>query len=389
MVQIPKIADLYNSIQDDFQANLGITLNPFGKAFVSALIAVQAAKLKLYYLALANVQKNIFADTADPVSMGGTLERFGFIKLGRNPNGAIAAEYNVTVTGTAGAVLRASLTFKSDDNSASPGMLFILDDEYTLVGTTGTILLRALTGGIASKLLSGNTLTVTEPVANLDATGTVTGAAVTEPIDAETTEQYRDKVLAAYRSSVTGGSATDYRLWASDVSGVQKVYPYAKSGAPNEINVFVESETSISTDGKGTPSSTMLTNVANAIQADPNPPYKGRKPLGVFRVNVLPVTIKQVDINISGFVGLTADIQTAITNALTDSISKMRPFIDSDDLRVNKNDILDTNRIVAVILSVQPGAVFGSVTLEIDSAPLSTFQFINGNIPWLNAVTYV
>jgi uncharacterized phage protein gp47/JayE len=388
MVQIPKISELYSEILADFQAQLGVTVSPFGRVFIKALVAVQAAKLKLYYLALANVQKNIFADTADPQSMGGTLERFGFIKLGRYPNGATAGQYTVAVTGGAGAVLRASLTFKTDDTSSSPGKLYILDNAYTLTGTADTVTLRALEGGTESKLTNGNTLTATEPIANAEEQVAVT-ATIIEPANAETVEEYRQKVLNAYQFETTGGSATDYRLWAQDVDNVANTYPFAKSGAPNEVNVFVEATVQSSTDGKGTPSGTMLTDVAAAIEQDPNPPYHGRRPIGVFRVNVLPITVKAVTINISGFVGISSDIQASILIALTSLINGIRPFVDAAELIENKNDILDVNRIVAAILSVQPGAAFGTVTLTVAGTPTASFQFFNGDIPHLNTVTYV
>lgn len=85
-VQIPTTQELYTSIKSDLETELNINIPVFGKIFLRALAAVQAAKLKLYYLAIASVQKNIFPDTADPESIGGTLERFGIVKLGRNRN---------------------------------------------------------------------------------------------------------------------------------------------------------------------------------------------------------------------------------------------------------------------------------------------------------------
>ena len=48
----------------------------------------------------------------------------------------------------------------------------------------------------------------------------------------------------------------------------------------------------------------------------------------------------------------------------------------------DKNDILDTNRIISAIISVVPGAVFTSVVLTVDSVELLTYTFEFGDIPY-------
>src|SRR5687767_8040086 len=132
MRTIPTIEELTISVRTDVESQFGISLPSFGKNFLRIFCIVHAAKLKLYYLAIGLVQKNIWPDTADPESIGGTLERFGRVKLGRNPFAARAGQYNLTVTGSIGAVIKASTTFKSDDTALSAGYLFVLDNEFTL-----------------------------------------------------------------------------------------------------------------------------------------------------------------------------------------------------------------------------------------------------------------
>jgi hypothetical protein len=108
---------------------------------------VQAAKLKLFYIAIAKVQKNIFVDTAEPEAKGGTLERFGRVKLGRNPFGATAGQFSVKIKGEIGASLPISTTFISDENALNPSVIYILDSDVTLTSTEQNITLRALTSG--------------------------------------------------------------------------------------------------------------------------------------------------------------------------------------------------------------------------------------------------
>ena len=252
MTTIPTLSELYDSIIADLETQFGESIPLVGKNFLRVMAAVQAAKLKLYYLALGLVQKNIFPDSADSESIGGTLERFGRIKLGRNPFDARAGEYEIIVTGSVGAVIKASSTWKSDDSSTSPGKLFILDEEFTLLFATDTIIVRALEAGTESSLDAGDTLSATAPIALVDKTATVY-AEITEPRAAETIEAYRTAVLNSFRLEPQGGAATDYRLWSQDAQGVRFVYPYARTGFPCEMNLFVEANEVDSTDGKGTP----------------------------------------------------------------------------------------------------------------------------------------
>lgn len=391
MTVIPTYIELYNDILSDLETQMQVSIPIFGKNFLRALAAVQAGKLWLYYKAIANVQKNIFIDTAEPESIGGTLERFGRVKLNRDPFSARAGEYVVTVTGSIGAVIPAQSTFKSDDTATNAGKLFILDSAYTLVATTDSISIRALEAGNDSKLNIGDTLTATAPIALVDSIVTVSAETI-EPSAEENIEDYRDKALDAYRLEPQGGAATDYRLWSADAQGVKQSYPYAKTGVVNEINLFVEATIADSIDGKGTPSALLLTDVEEVVEFDPDttrPTYeRGRRPLGVI-VNFLPVTVLNVDVTINGFVGLTVDIQNAIELSLIDEINLVRPFVAACDILDEKNDILDSNKIISIILNTRPGSVFGAITLNVGGVPYNSYTFINGNIPYVNSINFV
>jgi uncharacterized phage protein gp47/JayE len=389
MITIPTTNELYEDILADLEAEFGEGIPLFGKIFLRALAGVQAAKLKLYYLAIANLQKNIFIDTADPESSGGTLERFGRIKLGRNPFPATAGQYEIQVTGTIGAVINSQTTFKSDDDSTNPGKLFILDSTFTLATNPDTFNVRALEAGLDSQLNNGDTLTATIPIALVNKQAVVVSEVV-EPLSAEDIEDYRDKGIEAYREEPQGGAATDYRSWARDAQGVKQTYPYTAPGDLNEVNLYVEATVADSTDGKGTPSQAILDAVQEVVEFDPDTTKpisdRGRQPIAV-DVNYLPVTINEIDVTIDAFEGTTAE-QTLIQNAITDLINSIRPFIAAADVLANKNDVLDVNRIIATILSVKPGAIFGTITLLVGGISVSTYTFSDGNIPFPDEITF-
>lgn len=391
MITIPTISELYSQIKSDLEASYEDQIPTFGKAFLPIMAGVQASKLWLYYKAIGGLQKNIFVDTADPEASGGTLERFGRIKLNRNPFPAVAGQYDVLLTGTVGATVNAKTTFKSNDDSSSPGKLFILDVEHTMITSSETVVLRALEPGVDSKLEVGDGLTATVPIANINQGVTVAGESI-EPQAAEDLEEYRQKAIEAYRSEPQGGAASDFRLWAADAQGVAQTYPYARSGYSGEVNLYVEATIADSTDGKGTPSAGLLTDVEAVIELDPDTTKplsaRGRRPLGVFEVHYLPVSPKDVEIDIADFENLTSEIEDLIEASIQELIDSIRPFVAGADVLADKNDTLNTNKIVAKIFNVIPNASFGDVTLTVAGTPVSTFTFTEGDIPFLDSITY-
>lgn len=391
MTTLPTLSQLYSGVLNDLETEYGINISLVQKVALRAIAAVQAGKLWLLYKFIAFVQKNIWPDTADPEASGGTLERFGRVRLGRNPRAAVAGQYRVSVTGTISAVIPAQAVFKSDDTSLHPGFLFILDNAHTLLtAASDTIILRALTGGVEAKLAVGNTLTSVSPIANVDSVVTVTVEEI-QPLAAESLSAYRQAILDSFRLEAQGGAATDYRIWAADAQGVAKVYPYAKDGETNANDIYVEATIADSTDGKGTPSQAILDDVEAVVNFDPDTGIpineRGRRPNTVI-CYFLPVTPKSIDITITGFAGITASQKALILAAITNFLATVRPFVAAADTVASKNDIVSTNNLNGVIFSQIPAAVYTGITLEVAGVTLTSYTFNLGNIPYLNSITY-
>lgn len=388
MTTLPTTEDLFNGIISDIDVEFGVAINPEGKAFLRALAAVEAAKLKLFYLTIGNLQKNIWVDTAEPVEVGGTLQRFGFTKLQRYPNPATQGRYEVEVTGTVGATTPALTQFKSNDDSLNPGFLYILDAAFILATNPDTITIRALTAGTESLLDVGDTLTATAPILNVSQSVEVT-AITTDPVNAETIEEYRAKAIQAYQLEPQGGAPADYRLWGLDAAGTRQIYPYAASGLPNEINVFVEATIDDSTDGKGTPTGTILTDVADDIETDPITGV-GRRPLGVFLVNVEPIVPLDVDITIDSGGTITLAQQAVIQTAIDEWAYNIRPFIAGIDNAATRNDVISTFGIGSVVIEAIGGVIISSISMDVDGSTVTSYQFdANGEIPFINPITFI
>ncbi len=380
MITIPTLTEINTATIADIEARFGTPVSMVGKSFLRIWAGVISGTSYLMYIALAKVQKNIFVDTCDYE----TLVRFGRVKLGRNPFPATAGIYNVEVTGTIGAVIPVSSTFKSDDDSANPGNLFIVDSTITLAASTQIIQVRSLSSGIETKLEVGNTLTATAPIALVNSQ-CVVDEEITAPLSAETEDEYRSKVLNAFRLEPQGGAGADYRLWSADVQEVKNSYPFAAAGF-TEVNLFIEAKIADSTDGKGTPSSDTLDDVQAAIE-EPTVDRPSRKPI-LSVVNYLPVTPLDVVVTITGFVGDTPEIQDLIESAILEETKKIRPFVSSIDVLANKNDILSNFKLIGIIMAANPGSIFSDVSFTVDGSPETSFTFENGEIPFLDSVIF-
>lgn len=391
MKPIPLLSELYANIAADLANKLGLTSTTELKFVADAFAAVEAGQFKLSYLYKVDVERNLSPFTADPADQGGQLNDMGQLRLNRQPFPATNGYYTASVTGVIGSVIRAGLTFKSNDDSKSPGNLYILDTEYIMPGASGTITLRSLDAGIDFLLAVADGLTPTEPVIGVDDTVLIT-AVTTAPTAAEDIELYRQNVIDSYRLMPQGGARTDYRLWAADAPGVQRVYPYVKDDDAGVMQVFVEATPIDSTDGKGTPSGSLLTNVTSVIKFSPDTTlptdYRGRMPGGVI-LDVEPISTVPVDVTITGLQTDTTAIRNSIHANLVDYLFDVRPFIDGVDLQADKNDTVTGPKLQSVVQdTIGNGNTFLGFAMSVNGVLVNTYQFGLGNIPYLRNLTY-
>jgi len=386
----PSISTLYTKLVTDIKSKLGI-LVVLVKFVINALSAVLAAQLKLIYLYMVDIQNNQFADTADTAANGGTLERLGAMYLNRLPFDATDGIYDATVTGVNGSFIPKGSTFLSNAGSNAPGNLYTNDADYYLPGTTGTLPIRSVLAGADYLLDITDTLTPTAPILGVD--NVVTISAITQtPTNAEDTEVYRAAVLNAMRLQPQGGSKTDYREWATDANGVRLVYPYVKNGEAGTVQVYVEAVTASSTDGHGTPSAGLLTDVEDVIEMNPDTTIptnkRGRRPIQA-NLEVLPVNPTPVDITISGLQVDSAAIRNSISTNVEAYLYTVRPYISGADLPREKNDILSSVRLQSVITdTIGTANTFLSFAMAVNGVTVNSYTFSLANIPYLRNVTY-
>lgn len=388
-VTIPTLQDLEDQILNSYATEFGISVDDLGDTFkVDA--KVTAALLYPFYLTTGRIENNIFPDLADEDN----LLRYGNGLLGHGLKPATSGEYSVEVTGTIGQTISAGTTFKSNDDSKSPGYLYVLDFDYTLTSETDSIQLRALTSGLKSSLIVGDQLTSTQPLTAIDDEVEVT-AVITTPSDAEEIDSYREDVLEALRLEPQGGSPSDYRLWALDVAEVRTVYPYLKPNNIGDIDIYIEATEENSESIIGVPSQAIIDDVykkpsggdaeSGAIIYNESE-GRGRKPVGIYSVDAYPVEPVPIDLEFTDLTNIAA--RDEIQSTVDDYLYNIRPFIAGAASLLDKNDILTVGQLIAIVVGVleEQGGTFSDLNMRVDSDLVNTYTFTYGFYPYLRNI---
>ena len=392
----PSLNDLFTAISANFKSKFGISSSNDLKRTLTALAASDAGMLKLLYLQLADVQKNIWPDTADSEDNGGTLERFGRVKLQRNPYPATQGEYQVLITGVIGSTIKAGAQFYSKINSTIQQAVFEVEEDLTLTATTGHVTVLCSKAGTDYSLAVNDTLYLVSPIIGIQDTATVS-AVIEIATNKEDIEIYRELILDSFRLEPNGGSASDYMLWALDVAGIRRVYPYTTPGASGSNEIYAEATLDASTDGNGTPSQALLdalwkSDKTGVFEIDPDTTLdeyqRGRRQLGLPEIVLKPIDLKPVVVKIVNLKTQTASVKSAISIAIIDFMYNIRPFIPGFSDPNNPKDTLylsDISRIISD--TVEEGNTFDNITVT--CAGLSTpYKFIFGAIPYLYEIVY-
>lgn len=175
-------------------------------------------------------------------------------------------------------------------------------------GDSGTvsIAIAATTPGSAGSQPNGTVLQVVNPLAGLTTqTATVDTGGLTGE-DAETTDQWRARILATIRNRGAGGSAGDFQRWAREA--LPGMIVTAMSPGTGFITVAFAMPSGQTWRAPTSPEIDTLTAYLNDAQA--------RKPLGAPVILVVAATLQSVDFTIQ-LNPDTAANRTAATNALT------------------------------------------------------------------------
>ena len=385
MTTSPSLSDLYSSISSNFKSEFDIQDENDLKRVLTAIASSDAGMLKIFYLALLDVQKNILPDLADNEAMGGTLERFGRLKLGRDPNPATQGRYSLTFTGVSGTTLPIGTQFVNKVTNK----YYTTDASVTLSGASGTITILSDKSGLDT-LQIGDTLFSVNTIININSQTTV-ASIVSIASNSEDLEDYRKLINQSYRLEPNGGSASDYIFWALDVPSVRTVYPY--TSAPGMANISVEGIT-----GNGTVLQSILdllwksSDKTGVFEQDPDITLsdyeRGRRQLGFTDLNLMSVTALPVVVTITNLKDQSSGVTTSIESEISSMLYDKRPYIAGVGDINNRNDTLYFRDVVSALdNALTNGNTYDDVSVTVNGLSIP-FQFLNGNIPTLTSVVY-
>lgn len=388
---IPTTQEIKDQNLANFESKLAQTSPLADKAFLRVQSAVEALMFTILYKYAAERALQNFALTANGAGLVIIGAEFDVLK-----KAAVATVLTFTLPGTNGTIIPAGTDFIGDSNGAR----YFSDSSATVTGGVATITATADIVGIAGNLNISDILTIGTQIAGAENTATVT---VIDTTGAEEEEEdaYRERVLFAIRATSGGNNATDYKIWAEAVAGVETAFPFAGryfgyggDEFPGDRTVYIEAESSIDPDGIA-PSS-LLDDVRDAINTDPETSLS-RPLLGLsdFALDILSISRRPFYVEITNLdvdAGIETQVKADIETALTTYFRGLMAFVDGIDLSQERNDLITDVTISAVVQDAiaATGGSVDEVAFGLSPATFTSVQYRldPGELAKLGDITY-
>lgn len=385
---IPTTQELFDQNLARLESALGQTAPLNKKAFLRVLAAVESmAATGLYKFAAERIKQSLaLTATGDGLDLiGGQFDTLR--KL------AASTVVTATLPAITGTIIPATAGFIAAPN----GQRYFLDGAVEAVAGVATLSLTAEIPGTDGNLVVSDTLTIVSAVAGAEQTATVT-AITTTGADSETDTAYRPRVLFAMRATTGGANATDHKIWAEEVSGVLRAFPFAGkpvgggTSYPGDRTVYIECDSSIDPDG--IPPTSLLDDVRDSLNYDPVT-GRSRMVLGMTddTLYVEAISRLSVDITITNLVtpaGIDAAVKAAISDALDLYFAGIAAYVEGVDLEQDRNDQitnLTLSDIIQGVLTLNGSSAEG-VAFEIAATPYDIYQLSPGELTKTGAITY-
>lgn len=383
---------LINSFQEEFNKKIKI----LPKSFIVILSKVIAGVFVVLYKLVGWYFLQLYPETADweEVTILGVKLR-PLVKLGvmfgvGNPFSGTAwegiAEVDVVVSSS---VLYSGTQLKS----AVSGKLYFVAETQTLKESVEKIKLECFESGTAGTLAKNDVLNFVSPLGFVKQEVEVFES-VKAGLDDESEVSYRNRVINRFRMQPQGGSLADYRIWASEVSGVLNVYPYNDEDLPGGVLLYVSGVSGIYEDR--IPDTGLLKAVGMACTYDSETGLATRKPLTAVLdpqndesfTNVRPISVKKFDIVIRGVSGSeSADFAKLVKPALENYFLERDLFIRGLSIDNKKNNLISKNHIISVVnqVAVSVKASFETAEIRFNGSVISSYVLDKGELSKLGS----
>jgi uncharacterized phage protein gp47/JayE len=384
------IAEIRDLIINSFQEKFNIIFRILPKSFIRIIAVVFAGVYITLHKEIGWLFLQLFPETAywGTVNILGKkikpLVKWGILIGVGEPRSGTQWHGNINVTTVhAGFPLPAGTQLKGN----MTGKVYITEKGITLENPVEIIPVICAENGEAGNLELGDNLTFVAPLGTVQRTAAVSGITV-YGTESESEVSYRRRVVSRFRNPPLGGALADYRIWASDVPGVLNTYIYNDIDTPSGVLVYVSGVPTLFPDR--IPTDDLLYQIGDACTYDATG-KQTRKPLTAVLdptnngsyLNVRPVSIKELDVVITGLVGVhVSDFSSAVKPILDDYFLSREPYIRglSDDN--NKTNVVTRNSISSVAnqVAIRIKAEFDEAFLLDDSMPIMTYTLDMGGL---------
>jgi uncharacterized phage protein gp47/JayE len=360
---IPTIAEIRDQILTDIQSGLGLTSPPLPRSAFGILATAVAGALALVYRFAAWVERQVFTATADRDALILRGNEYGL-----TPTPAQPWQGTATATGTDGTIIPLGTLYQIN------GTAYRVTTAATISGST-TIHIEALEAGDAQNRDNGDEMKLVTPIAGVDRVATIASTTQTGE-DAETTEDYRARILQRQQNVPQGGAIPDWIRWTTEVAGISE----AKIDRPAPGTITVYPLTDDADPANRIPGGAKLTEVEDYI-TDPT-----RAPIRAGSISVVAPTEVEFDVDIDDLSPDTAPVKTAIETAIEAHLYSRRPKQYSDE--PDPRDVISAARLSAIAVSA--GAEVATVTLKTaGGSPITDYELDISELAKLRDLTWI
>lgn len=394
---VPTIEEIQANIIAQLESSISQTIPLLPKAFSRVLAKALAAVFILIYKYAGFIFLQIFVEFAqnrdttingrvvNPLKAWGNLIGVG------NPTAAIQAEVvvSVTVINQVGSLAAGVQAIRTET-----GVVYLTKAAVALDASVVSVTLVASSdesggdgSGTQGNLVVSDVVSFANPIANIDRDAVVSSVAVTGA-EAESTENYRARIIDKFQARPQGGAYADYREWATGVTGIINAYPYTSS-TPGEVDVYNEATVASSGNPDGIPTAAQLLTIRDAIELDVA--GKATRRPGTAGVNALPITRRAFDVVILGLdVVDETSTKTSIATGVDQHLRTRESFITGLSVlpRDDRITLAAIGGIVDAIVNASGGAV-GQIIVNLGPDPIVSYTVANGEKAKLGTVTYV
>jgi len=298
----PNLPTIIERIAADIDARLPGADARLAFSNLNVLAYAQAGAVHGLYGYLEYLSRQLFPDTAEAEYLERWSSIWAVVRKAAAP-----ATGSVNLTGTTGAVVPLGTLLQRAD-----GRQYQSTAEVVLSSGAGGAPVVAVLAGLAGCAVAGVGLSLVSPIVGV-ASGAVVGTGgLTGGSDAESDAALRERLLAHIAAPPQGGAASDYVLWALQVSGVTRAWVYPQELGVGTVTVRFVRDGDVDGGGPGDALIPDASEVA-AVQEHLN----NRRPVTAAVTVVAPVAAP-LNFVIAGLTPANSAVQAAVALELQD-----------------------------------------------------------------------